>query len=84
MSKDTTTALKGSAIIMMFFHHFFGCTNFVWSAWGGLFADGIQWISIAGKLCISLYLFCSGFGLYKSYIYIYIYIRQKQLKSITI
>lgn len=66
--------LKAFAIMLMFWHHLFGCGTFL--------SKGIQydWISCIGsiqmdvlfgkgsKLCVPLFAFVSGYGIYKSYI----------------
>ncbi len=57
----------------MFFHHFFGFPGYMTlpeNEWRGIFLDynAIVTIGRASKLCVLLFMFCSGYGLYKTYI----------------
>lgn len=65
MNKMETKQIKGFALILMFWHHIF------------CFVETLDWFNIypiecltagASKICISIYLFCTGYGLYSSYI----------------
>lgn len=72
MRRNETISLKGIAIILMFWHHLFGCGTFltngvsyVWVPAGGYLGT----IFRAGcKICIAIFAVASGYGLYKSYI----------------
>lgn len=70
MSRNDSLKLKGVAIIMMFWHHLFGCGDFLtlpenkWFTILGGFNDHIGW---GLKLCIAVYAFVSGYALYISY-----------------
>lgn len=73
MNVRESTQLKGIALIIMFIHHLFGVGSF-------LILDGNHWnsaipylnletyIGIPGRICVALFLFLSGYGLYKSYL----------------
>lgn len=73
MKLKESIELKGLAIIMMFWHHLFGCGTFLS---GGKY---FEWIPLFGRydaiigegcnLCVSLFLFISGYGLFTSYIH---------------
>lgn len=73
MDKDTTTAIKGIALIMMFVHHFF-----TFPEW---YTEGISYVGLQTfaevfqsplKLCVSVYAFLTG--------YFYFYTRQKNYR----
>ncbi|MCQ2755136.1 MAG: acyltransferase [bacterium] len=72
MDKRESAGIKALAIIMMFWHHLFGCDTFLSN---GIVLDYIPifkgydaTIGIACKLCIALFAFSSGYGIQKSYI----------------
>lgn len=55
----------------MFYLHLFGCGSFLTldsNHYVAVFKDYELAIAVSGKICIALFLFCSGYGLYKSYI----------------
>lgn len=64
MTKSNTLVLKGVGIILMLLHHLFYIQE-------GLYDDVhlygnhylVQEIGIFGKLCVSLFVFLSGYGL---------------------
>lgn len=62
--------LKGFAIIMMVFHHGFRLTN-IYSGFDVSFfpfnESNIVNIALASKICVSLFVFVSGYGLYLSF-----------------
>lgn len=69
MNKETSNILKGTAILLMIFLHLFNnmsnvelCSNFVYM--GGI--PLIYRLSSIAHLCVPIYLFLSGYGLYKS------------------
>jgi hypothetical protein len=77
MTKSQISELKGIAIMLMFWHHLFGCGNgFVLpeNIWIPLIRLSNNWGSVDryfgshAKLCIALFAAASGYGLYKSYI----------------
>lgn len=67
MSRSQTTFVKGFAILLMMYHHLFGCGMSLvpnQEVWFGLPWD--ETLASSSKICIALYLICSGYGLYKS------------------
>ena len=58
--------LKGIALVFLFWHHLFGC-NYL-EDWMSLAKDANIMLGVSGRICIAMFLFCSGYGLYKSYI----------------
>lgn len=69
---EVSQIVKGIAIIIMVFHHLFG--NLEWVMEGNRFFSipfGSQsleyFFAVPGKICISIYAFLSGYGLYTSY-----------------
>lgn len=66
ITPEHTEHLKAIALILLMIHHLFGC-KFIedWMS----FAKGADiMIGISGRICLALFLFCSGYGLYKSYV----------------
>ena len=63
---EKTEHIKGIAVILLMWHHLFGIV------------DSVSWVSplkgldiiigSSAKICIALFLFCSGYGLYHSFI----------------
>lgn len=63
LSKVDTSALKGIAILAMLCHHMYG-----YPPEGVDPYSGIQlWLGVLGKVCVALFLFCSGYGMAKQY-----------------
>ena len=63
ISKDETVVLKGIGIIAMLLHHFYSCSP-------SLDADFIPFFTFLGtigKVCVAIFLFCSGYGLSVQY-----------------
>lgn len=77
ITKDDTRMLKGAAILLMLIHHVFGSQ--VLFAGGGKeilylipldnmgYHGVLEMLSNFGSICVILYFFLSGFGLYRSY-----------------
>ena len=72
-SKDITSTksehLKGIALLLLMFHHLFGVEYL--DGWRAVIpgTEGASYvIGASGKICLAMFLFCSGYGLYKSYI----------------
>lgn len=70
--KQMTTAIKGVAICIMLFHHFIGFPDWVNEGnviYGIPFADRTleYYLAVFGKICVAMYTFLSGYGLYISY-----------------
>ena len=59
LSKQDTSVLKGLAIIAMLFHHLF-CSI---PSWVEPYYGALGRIGELGKVCVALFLFCSGYGL---------------------
>lgn len=63
LSKQDTSIMKGVAICAMLFHHLY-CSIPDWiRPYDGL----LFWLGDCGKTCVSLFLFCSGYGLSAQY-----------------
>lgn len=69
-TKQDTNRIKGIAILMMLMHHCFvgaymydGYNISFWP-FSENFINNFSWY---GKLCVSMFAFCSGYGLYKSF-----------------
>jgi hypothetical protein len=67
-----TTISKGLAIVLMVYHHLFAFPERIESVKYSplMIVDGLpldQLIGQFGKLCVAIFLFLSGFGLYKSF-----------------
>jgi len=70
ISSEKTNHLKAVALIFMFFHHFFGCNSHLklpQNEWISLFPELFAFYCESLKICISIFLFCTGYGIYKSY-----------------
>ena len=76
MAKREISELKGIAIMLMFWHHLFGCDGFVLpeNMWIPMIQLTNRWESFdrffgsKSKICIALFAAASGYGLYKSYV----------------
>lgn len=72
MDKNQSVSLKAFAVVLMFWHHLFGCDTFLTNGiYYPYFSFGSEFeivVALGGKLCISLFAFASGYGLYKSYV----------------
>ncbi len=71
MNTKDTKELQAVAIILMMWHHLFGTGTFLIlesSTWSALNKNAIILLGQSGKICIAVYLICSGYGLYKSFI----------------
>ena len=63
LTKQDTSVLKGIAILAMLFHHVYGTPPAGVMPYTGL----PHMIGVLGKVCVALFLFCSGYGLAKQY-----------------
>lgn len=64
LGRQDTAILKGIAICAMLIHHMYACPIAEGVApYGGF----LNWIGIVGKVCVSIFLFCSGYGLSVQY-----------------
>lgn len=59
ISRKTTSVLKGIAICAMLIHHLYWCPPEGIENYSGL----LLWLGDLGKVCVSVFLFCSGYGL---------------------
>ena len=63
---ESTEHLKGIALLLLMWHHLFG-VGFL-EDWLSPFKD-IEYVTgSSAKICLAIFLFCSGYGLYRSYI----------------
>lgn len=63
LSRQDTSAMKGIAILAMLFHHVYGSPPPGVEAYGGI----LHVIGTLGKVCVTLFIFCSGYGLAAQY-----------------
>ena len=63
LSKQDTLVLKGLAIIAMLFHHLY-CSI---PSWIEPYDGTLAWMGDLGKVCVAMFLFCSGYGLSAQY-----------------
>ena len=63
LTRQDTSVLKGIAICAMLCHHLYGCPQDGVEPYSGVLA----WLGILGKICVALFLFCSGYGLAANY-----------------
>lgn len=63
LTKQDTSVMKGIAICAMLCHHLYGCPPDGVVPYSGV----IAWLAILGKICVALFLFCSGYGLAANY-----------------
>lgn len=63
LTRQDTAVLKGIAICAMLCHHLYAFPPNTVERYHGL----LLWIGILGKICVALFLFCSGYGLASHY-----------------
>lgn len=63
LTRQDTAVMKGIAICAMLFHHLYGCPPEGVEPYTGVLA----WLGVLGKVCVALFLFCSGYGLATNY-----------------
>jgi len=63
LSKHDTSALKGIAIFAMLMHHLWGCPP----SWVEPYTGVLGFLGFVGKVCVAMFLFCSGYGLSVGY-----------------
>ncbi len=66
-TKEDTNILKGIAILMMLFHHLFGFPDRVAQYMTVETGSLIQLLGRFGRLCVPIFVFISGYGMYVSY-----------------
>lgn len=66
LTRQDTSVLKGIAIIAMLCHHLYTCPEYIG---GGIepYTGILAWIGVLGKVCVAMFLFCSGYGLASQY-----------------
>lgn len=71
LSKSKSSSLKFISVLLMIFYHAFGFTSRIKYSYISLFkVKGTpieQYIASVGEICVGMFLFLSGYGLYKSY-----------------
>ena len=68
-TKKQSLAVKGVAILMMLWHHLFYPGNyaeFTLNCWPIMESQAVH-IALFSKICVSLFAFISGYGLFLSY-----------------
>lgn len=63
LSKQDTSVIKGIAICAMLCHHLYWATPEGVAPYIGVY----EWIGWLGKVCVAMFLFCSGYGLTAQY-----------------
>lgn len=66
ITSEKTECLKAVALILLMIHHLFGC-DFL-QDWISPFKGADIVFGVSGRICLAMFLFCSGYGLYKSYV----------------
>lgn len=63
LTRQDTAVLKGIAICAMLCHHLYGYPPDGVEPYSGMLA----WFGVLGKVCVAMFLFCSGYGLASQY-----------------
>lgn len=63
LSKQDTSVMKGVAIIAMLCHHVYICQP----EWVATYPYWLTILGVLGKVCVAIFLFCSGYGLATQY-----------------
>ena len=63
LTRQDTSVMKGIAILAMLFHHMYGAPPPDVVPYSGI----LEWIGVLGKVCVAMFLFCSGYGLAAQY-----------------
>lgn len=63
LTRQDTAVMKGIAICAMLCHHLYGFPPEGVEPYTGVLA----WLGVLGKVCVALFLFCSGYGLAPNY-----------------
>jgi len=63
---EKSELLKGIALVLLIWHHLFGC-GFL-EDWLSINNKLDLVIGLSGNICVAIFLFCSGYGYYRSYI----------------
>lgn len=66
LTRQDTAVMKGIAICAMLCHHLYTCPEMI--GVGVVPYTGVlAWLGVLGKVCVALFLFCSGYGLAANY-----------------
>ncbi len=65
-SKDTTSVIKGVAIILMFMHHFWGFPDWILPEYGGQSYERLSILRFPLKICVLIFCSLSGYFYYFS------------------
>lgn len=65
-SKDTTSVIKGVAIILMFMHHFWGFPDWILPEYGGQSYERLSVLRFPLKICVLIFCSLSGYFYYFS------------------
>ena len=63
LTKQDTAVLKGIAVVAMLMHHLWGCAP----SWVEPYTGVLGFFGSVGKVCVAIFLFCSGYGLSVGY-----------------
>lgn len=63
LTRQDTSVMKGIAICAMLCHHLYGFSPDGVEPYSGV----LTWLGVLGKVCVALFLFCSGYGLAANY-----------------
>ena len=63
LTRQDTAVMKGIAICAMLCHHLYGFPPEGVEPYTGV----LSWLGVLGKVCVALFLFCSGYGLAANY-----------------
>lgn len=66
ITPEKSEHIKGIALLLLMWHHLFG-VNYI-EKWLSPIEGIDMFIGVSAKICLGIFLFCSGYGLYKSYI----------------
>ena len=71
MTRDQTEKVKAFAVLVIFWYHLFGCGSYLTlpeNVWIPIISEKLALDLCAGPICLHVFIFCSGYGLYRSYI----------------
>ena len=71
MKLEQSEKIKAFAVLVIFWYHLFGCGSYLTlpeNVWIPVLSEKITLSLAAGPICLHVFMFCSGYGLYRSYI----------------
>lgn len=71
MKREQTEKIKAFAVLVIFWYHLFGCGSYLTlpeNIWLPVISEKFALSLCAGPICLHVFMFCSGYGLYRSYI----------------